>query len=209
MNVEKRDFDKEASAWDTPPRVKLAEDIAAEILKRVELSRRMDVLDFGCGTGLIALQLAPHVRSVTGADTSKGMLEVFQEKITAKGISNNKTLHLDLTDGAALLGPYHLIVSSMTIHHVRDVCALLKTFYQALLSGGRIAIADLDKEYGKFHSNNDGLFHFGFDREELARMFQEAGFTGVSSSTAAEVSKPTADGTERTFSVFLITGSKK
>jgi len=64
----------------------------------------------------------------------------------------------------------------MTLHHIKDVRGLLKRFHHALLPGGYIAIADLDKEDGRFHDNHDGVFHHGFDRDELGLLFAEAGF---------------------------------
>jgi len=41
----------------------------------------MKVLDFGCGTGLLSFFLQPYVGEITGIDTSKGMIEVFDKKI--------------------------------------------------------------------------------------------------------------------------------
>jgi len=208
LNSNKRDFDKEAETWETPPRIKLASDVAEVMLKQLKLTKDMDVLDFGCGTGLIALKFAPHVRSVTGADTSRGMLDVFQKKGEEKFLHNIKTSHLDLTHGGAVPGQYHLITSSMTLHHVQDTQKLLKKFYQALLPGGQVVLADLDEEGGLFHDNNDGVFHFGFDRKKLSYLFVEAGFTDVRSTTAARMNKPGPDGQDRMFNIFLITGQK-
>jgi ubiquinone/menaquinone biosynthesis C-methylase UbiE len=100
-----RDFDKEATKWDEKPaRVKLARDIGDAILRQVKLRPDMDVLDFGCGTGLVSLRVAPLVRSVTGADSSSGMLEVFREKADRDGLANVRTMHLEA--GAALSGSY-------------------------------------------------------------------------------------------------------
>ncbi len=67
MTIEKRDFDKAAPTWDQEPqRVKLASDVARAIAETAHPDRGMDVLDFGCGTGLLTLQLQPLVRSITG-----------------------------------------------------------------------------------------------------------------------------------------------
>ncbi len=81
-NVNVSRFDQESQAWDANPRrVKLSQDIARSILRYVPLSSEMDILDYGCGTGLVSLQVRPKVHSVTGLDNSKGMLEVFRKKI--------------------------------------------------------------------------------------------------------------------------------
>jgi predicted TPR repeat methyltransferase len=81
LKDDKRDFDKVAASWDTPMRVKLATDVAGAVSAEVRLATEMDVLDFGCGTGLLALQLQPYVRSITGVDSSQGMLDVLGSKI--------------------------------------------------------------------------------------------------------------------------------
>jgi len=96
MNVEKRDFDKEAARWDEhPARVKLAADIASAILKQIMLKPDMDVLDFGCGTGLLTLRMAPMVKSITGVDSSLGMINVLREKATKQRQTNVRVVQLD------------------------------------------------------------------------------------------------------------------
>ncbi len=209
MNTDKRDFDKEAATWETPPRVKLASDVAGTMLRQLQLSQDMDVLDFGCGTGLVTLPFNALVHSITGVDSSKGMLEVLENKVQKQQIKNITTHYLDLTTDDLVGEQYHVVVSSMTLHHVKDTQKLLEHFYGALLPGGQIAIADLDEESGLFHDNNDGVFHFGFNREKLAGLFVGAGFTDVQFMTAAQMKKTGEDGQDRVFDIFLVTGTKR
>ena len=205
VDTEKRNFDQEAANWDqVPGRVKVARDIAQSMIKEITLTPDMDVLDFGCGTGLLALALQPFVRSITGVDSSLGMLDVFKTKIKEQHLSNVKANYLDLDKGEVLTGSYHLIVSSMTLHHVKNISPLLKQFYSILLPAGLLAIADLDLDDGKFHSNNDGVFHFGFDRKSLHRMFIDERFRDVREQGAAQIEKPLGEGKPRLFSVFLM-----
>jgi 2-polyprenyl-3-methyl-5-hydroxy-6-metoxy-1,4-benzoquinol methylase len=131
MGSEKWDFDKEAASWDeNPRRVKLASDIAEAISKQNILAPDMDVLDFGCGTGLLALRLRPLVHSVTGMDSSQGMLDVLQKKIEAQNMTGIKTQYLDFERGDDVKGAYDLIVCSMTLHHVRKIGPLLDRFHK-------------------------------------------------------------------------------
>ena len=208
-NTKKRNFDQDASNWDQlPRRVKVAQDIAQSMIRVLSPTPYMDVLDFGCGTGLLTLALQPFVRSITGVDSSSGMLDVFETKIKEQHLSNVKANHVDLDNGDALTGSYHLIVSSMTLHHVKNISLLLNQFYSILLPAGRLAIADLDLDDGKFHSNNEGVFHFGFDRAKLRKTFTEAGFNNVQDISAAEVEKETLNKEVRQFTIFLLTGKK-
>jgi ubiquinone/menaquinone biosynthesis C-methylase UbiE len=209
MNPEKRNFDREAATWDQEPRrVKLASDIARAIAEEVKPSPEMDVLDFGCGTGLLTLALQPLVRSITGIDSSPGMLEVLKTKVASQKLPNVNIHCLDLEQGATLPGSYDLVVSSMTLHHIREIGPLLGQFYRLLRPTGHLCIADLDPDDGQFHGNNEGVFHFGFPQATLLKAFVEAGLSDVHYQTAARMSKPVAGGGERVFTVFLMTGRK-
>jgi 2-polyprenyl-3-methyl-5-hydroxy-6-metoxy-1,4-benzoquinol methylase len=204
-----KNFDQDAARWDEHPgKVKMAGDAAAAIMREVHLTAGMDVMDFGCGTGLLGLQLLPLVKSVTGVDSSQGMLAVLQNKIEVQGLSNVQTQFLDIARGESPSGMYHLIVSSMTLHHVPDTAALFKEWFALLHPGGQLAFADLDAEDGTFHSNNAGVFHFGFDRHQLTQLLHQAGFTDVHATTASSVSKVAEGGTPREYPIFLITATR-
>lgn len=80
------DFEKEATVWDVEPRrVKLAQDVAEAIIRELKPTQDLDVLDFGCGTGLVTLRLQPLVRSITGLDSSPAMLAVLRDKVEKQG----------------------------------------------------------------------------------------------------------------------------
>jgi len=209
MNTEKRNFDKDAPTWDHEPRrLRLANDVAGAIVEAVKPDRHMDVLDFGCGTGLLTLALQPLVRSITGIDSSRGMLDVLEGKVRSQNLANVKTRHVDLEKGDKLDGSYHLVVSSMTLHHIREVAPLLGQLCRLLRPAGHLCIADLEPDDGQFHSNNEGVCHFGFAQAELRQAFTGAGLTELRYQTAAKVPKPIAGGGERVFTVFLMTGRK-
>ncbi|MDZ7616843.1 MAG: class I SAM-dependent methyltransferase [Patescibacteria group bacterium] len=209
MATDKRDFDREAASWDEhPARIKLAKDVARAISEHVPLTPHMNVMDFGCGTGLLAIELLPRVLSVTGIDSSAGMLEVLRRKIADWNLPNLPAMLFDADRGDILAGAFDLVVSSMTLHHVRDLEPLFAQFFDVLTPGGSLAIADLDPDDGRFHEDRTGVFHCGFDRGMLRAVFASAGFEQVRDADAAEVVKPSADGELRPFSVFLMTGRK-
>jgi ubiquinone/menaquinone biosynthesis C-methylase UbiE len=209
MNTGKRNFDLDAGKWDEKPdRVKLARDTAQSIARQIVLTRQMDVLDFGCGTGLLTLHLQPFVRSITGVDSSPGMLNILKAKIAQMRLDNVHTLLLDTDKGGILRRSYDLVVSSMTLHHIQDLGPLFAQFFNVTKPGGYLGVADLDLDGGEFHEDNTGVFHSGFDRAAFSRIFTQAGFINVRDTTAAWVEKPSRSGQIRKFSVFLVTGQK-
>jgi cyclopropane fatty-acyl-phospholipid synthase-like methyltransferase len=152
-------FDQAAATWDLAERrVALAHAVTEAIAARVPLSREQSVLDFGCGTGLVTLELGPKVGTMAGADTSPGMLKTLAEKAKAQGLTLH-LLSLNTDWPTELGGPYDLIVSSMTLHHVPDVPALFHQFERHLQPGGQVALADLDEEDGSFHEDGVGYHH--------------------------------------------------
>jgi ubiquinone/menaquinone biosynthesis C-methylase UbiE len=209
--TEANHFDQSAAAWDAEPRrVKLAKAVGEAILRQVRPTHDMHVLDYGCGTGLLGLFLLPHVRSVTGVDSSPGMLRVLKDKIKSKGLRQMRTEKLDLQHDPIPEARYHLIVSSMVMHHVNQTDALLAAFYRMLLPKGYLAIADLDTEPGWFHDPEvaGSVFHHGFDRHNFIDRLCQAGFFDVRDVTAHVICKPIANGKIWEFAVFLVVGHR-
>jgi 2-polyprenyl-3-methyl-5-hydroxy-6-metoxy-1,4-benzoquinol methylase len=202
-------FDKDAASWDAKEyRIRLAGSVASAIRREVKLDTYMDLLDFGCGTGLVSLSLAGEVASLTGVDNSAGMLEVFREKASGMNLPNVHSLHLNLSEGDVLPFAYDLILSGMALHHVKDVTGLIRILFHALKPGGHLCIADLDPDQGLFHSDNTDIHHFGFERKMMMEFFRDAGFSQIRVSTAASLPRTGVDGIEREFSIFLVTGEK-
>lgn len=193
-------FDQAAATWDQADRrIVLARDVARAISQQLPLSKGMSVLDFGCGTGLVTLDLAPQVGSISGADTSTGMLKTLGEKAKATGIPV-RILPLDEAGTTDLGGPYDLIVSSMTLHHILDVPGLFQKFARQLRPGGSVALADLDEEDGSFHEEGVHIHHRGFRREFVQAWLKDAGFQEIHMETATTTRKEGKD-----YLVFLAT----
>jgi len=197
-------FDQKAKTWDDEPRrIQLTERLFAAIEKAVSLGSDRTALDYGCGTGLLTLALAPRVCHITGVDTSQGMLKVLAQKARISEINNVDCLQSDFSSDPLPAGPYDLITSAMTLHHVADTKALLQKFFSLLESGGRLAIADIDTEDGSFHGHPEGIHHLGFDRVDLAQQLARCGFEEIRFTTATQIEK-----NERIYPVFLVTAQK-
>ena len=209
MTETTRDFSKEAATWDDKPgRVKVAQAIAEAITGTAPITPDMTALDFGCGTGLLTLRLQPLVRSIVGVDSSPGMLQVLEQKSLQQGLKNVCWQLCDVEQRQMPPGAFNLITSAMTMHHIREIEPLLAWFFQALVPGGQLCLADLDLEDGLFHEDNAGVFHHGFDRAGLEGQVAAAGFTGIETKTATVIEKPAADGVLRKFPVFLLYAQK-
>ncbi|WP_031569734.1 class I SAM-dependent methyltransferase [Rheinheimera texasensis] len=184
-----------------PQRVDNVVAIGQAIKAQVALQRDMQLLDFGSGTGLLLQQIAPLVAKITAVDVSPSMNAQLRAKAPDIGCQL-EVLEQDLLK-TPLNRQFDGIISSMTLHHIADIPALLREFHRMLKPGGFIALADLDIEDGSFHTEDTGVFHCGFDRADITAKAQAAGFTQVQVVDASVVQKPQGQ-----YPVFLLTGRR-
>ncbi|MDD2837621.1 MAG: methyltransferase domain-containing protein [Sulfuricurvum sp.] len=196
-------FNNAAEHWDKGDlRQNIAHAVFQTISNRISLLSTMEIMDFGAGTGLLSFKIAQMVKEVVGVDLSEKMLEQLDNK-------NSDTLRVealchDICE-IPLEKKFNGIVSSMAMHHVEDTAALFEAFQLHLKRDGFVAIADLEAEDGSFHSHgNEGVFHFGFERDALRRTIEKAGFEHVRFHHAYTVEKET-----RNYPIFLVTAIKK
>jgi len=200
-------FDAIASSWDKEPRrVEMARAVAGAIVEAVPLTGEERALEFGSGTGLVTALVSPHVAHVMAADGSPGMLEILERKRQDLGLDNVETAQCDLSRELPK-GSFNLIYSSMTMHHIDDVPALLARLAKRLEPGGWLAVADLDAESGKFHGEAKGVAHHGFSRSDIENWLSAAGLTEIRLTTAYTVERETEEGVE-SFPLFLATARK-
>jgi predicted TPR repeat methyltransferase len=202
-------FDKAAAGWDQKQRrVEMAAKIAAAISSTLPLNKKMTALEYGCGTGLVGLALAPQLATLTAVDTSTGMLEVLAQKIKSEQITNVTPLRLDLSQ-ESLTDRFDLIFCAMTLHHIQEADHLLARFCDLLADGGYLAVADLQTEDGSFHdAEADGVMHHGFNPAELIVTLTKLGMKQVAVQEVHSLVKTNDAGVERAYPIFLLTGRK-
>jgi predicted TPR repeat methyltransferase len=100
----------------------------------LEPSRRLDVLDAGCGTGLCGALIAPFARRLVGVDLSEGMLAHAKEKNVYHAlIKAELSAHLRENSEA-----FDLIVSADTLVYFGDLKGVIAALAGALRPKGRL-----------------------------------------------------------------------
>lgn len=201
-NLSKDHFEQKAESYDSDvKRVSNVDNIANSILSCIPFNKNMHIMDFGSGTGLLLERVAPFVKKITAVDVSESMTKQLSDKIQNLDCEV-EILQLDLTK-TKLDMKFDGIISSMTMHHIKDTQAMFNDFYTMLNDNGLIAISDLDTEDGSFHTEDTGVFHFGFERTAFRDKAIAAGFKNVKIITASIDEKPHGK-----YPVFLLTGNK-
>ena len=177
-------FDKKAKDWDDNRRIQRSKVIAEKIIDYVNLQETFSGLEFGCGTGLISLNLYDKLGKITCIDTSSGMIKQLEDKVAEHNLDKITVTQLNINDDHDLKSEYDIIYSSMSLHHVTSLEETLQNFYDLLQDGGQLCIVDLDKEDGSFHSQESNfLGHNGFEQKELSQLLEQVGFNNVISET--------------------------
>lgn len=167
----KHDFNHKAETFDSPKNIFLAHLVCQAVEKQIGLLSDKEILDFGGGTGLLALPLAKQAKSVTLVDISERMLEQARLKTEEQEIRNLQLLEQDLLANP-LEQQFDLIVVSRVLHHMPDLDATLAMFYHHLRENGQVLIAD----FVKTDTN-----HHGFELPELETKLDQFSFSSIDS----------------------------
>jgi len=128
----------------------IAEKYAAQPVERpdafdrkIEITRALmkpgcEVLDVGCGTGSLALRLAPSAGRVHGLDCSKEMARIANKKAADQGVENVE-FHVGPFDESFSVfadGSLDGICAYSILHLVEDRSAALRQIFRLLKPGG-------------------------------------------------------------------------
>jgi ubiquinone/menaquinone biosynthesis C-methylase UbiE len=173
-------FDEKAKDWDKKQTTLDKTDACIDNLKKhLDFSKIKSILDYGCGTGLVGFALKDDSNEVLGLDSSNGMVEEFNKKAKDKNLKNIKAQKHDILHDNLPKNSFDLIISSMSLHHIENIELFFQKSFESLKNAGYICINDLDKENGTFHAkyNNEGVYHFGFSKDELINVCTKIGFS--------------------------------
>ncbi|MEM7121772.1 MAG: class I SAM-dependent methyltransferase [Pseudomonadota bacterium] len=94
------------------------------------------VLDYGCGTGTTACELANHVSEIEGIDISGRMIELSKEKAVANGVENVSFAQADIFDEGFSKSSFDVILAFNMLHTVPDPQRVMGRVHELLKPDG-------------------------------------------------------------------------
>ena len=94
------------------------------------------VLDYGCGSGTIAIQCACRVKEVQGIDYASGMIDVAKRKAAENRTENAGFMQATIFDSRLEKGLYDVVLAWGILHLVDDLPDVIKRIQELLKPGG-------------------------------------------------------------------------
>jgi predicted TPR repeat methyltransferase len=148
--------------------------LIVDVLRQVAVmpSEKWDILDLGCGTGMVGEALRPLARRLVGVDLSAGMLEIARQRNIYDELSEADML--DYLRGRS--GCFDVLTASDVLSYSGDLGEFFQCASQALQQGGVVVVAvEALSGGGNFRLNPTGRFSHSL--QYLRRVIESAGLT--------------------------------
>jgi ArsR family transcriptional regulator len=169
-------FTSAAGQWDRLRREMFGAHVDLSGLPAL-LDEEWVVGDLGCGTGQVALALAPFVHRVIAVDRSRAMLRAARQRLGAAKNVEVRSGELEALpiDDATL----DAAVISLVLHHAPDPTAVLTEAARVLCPGGRLLVVDMLEHERREYQQQMGHVWLGFGRTQMTEWLRGAGFDRV------------------------------
>lgn len=119
-------FKGRSKDWDNDSRLERSKKVAEKIDEIIGNEKYNSIMEYGCATGLIGLNLCDKFKKVTLMDSEKEMVEIVREKVRKYDKNNIFPIQIDLVNEAYKGDKFDLIYTSLTLHHIPDTEKIYK-----------------------------------------------------------------------------------
>jgi predicted TPR repeat methyltransferase len=138
-------------------------------------SKRFDILDLGCGTGLMGELLKPSIKTLVGVDLSSRMLEKASEKNAYTRLEKKDILEMIKKEKD---DSYDVIVSSDVFIYVGNLDLIFPEIFRLVRDDGSIVFSVEALEHtehkGDFYLHQSG--RYAHSLSYITRLAQESGY---------------------------------
>ena len=142
-------FEAAASRWwDPQGEMRPLHDLNPVRLEYVERSGRLegrDVLDVGCGGGLLAEAMARKGARVTGLDMAADLLEVAQLHALETGVAVNYLLESAEQHAVEHAARYDVVTCMEMLEHVPDPAQVIVALAALVRPGGHVFVSTINR----------------------------------------------------------------
>ncbi len=140
----------------------------------------LDVADFGCGSGILSLEMARWAKSVLAVDSNSQILAKARARAEGAGGGLSRRIRFVKDDLQALsqkARTLDLVVISQSLHHVEKPETVISEAARVLRPGGHLVVIELVPHKEKWVVDRLGHRWLGFEPEAVRGWMKDAGFT--------------------------------
>jgi len=137
-----KEFKRQAATLSAAP-VFSDSGVLKQIYRAVKPTKRMNLLDLGCGPGIVTAALAPDLREVVAYDLTPEMLDQARRRCAKAALKN-----IRFEVGRAEELPFEKesfdgVVTRLTIHHFLDPQRVINEVVRVMRPKGKLVVADV------------------------------------------------------------------
>lgn len=138
----KEEFKRQAETLSAAP-VFTDSEVLEKIQQAIKPTRMMNLLDLGCGPGIVTAALAPHVREVVAYDLTSEMLDQARQRCQKAGLRNVRFEPGRAEELSFEKESFDCVVTRLTIHHFLDPRQVMEEVARVTRPNGKVVVVDV------------------------------------------------------------------
>jgi ubiquinone/menaquinone biosynthesis C-methylase UbiE len=153
-----------------------SESVREKAYRTANIKKGQSAADIGAGTGFITEGLLNHGLSVIAVDQSPEMLMQLQRKFQYSNLNcrEGTAEHLPVKDQSV-----DKVFANMYLHHVEEPLTAIREMVRILKPDGQLIITDIETHTHEFLRTEQHDRWLGFELQEVAGWFVQAGLKHV------------------------------
>ena len=154
---------------------------ASDLIRLIRLNKDDVLADFGCGTGVFAVEASKVCKKVYAVDVSENMLKSAKEKAERAGAKNIEFHHSGFLNFDIKDSTLDIVTSTFSFHHLPDFWKFLalERIYKMMKGSGGLYIKDVILQQDNAITNIEAMIESqeelggDFLREDAEQHFRE------------------------------------
>ncbi len=198
-------FEQVSSEWDTLRQGFYGEEVREAVLKAARIGPHHTVLDVGAGTGFLTEGAAKIARRVIALDFSESMTG----EAIAKRLGKNVEFRIGNVERIPLADfAVDAVIGNMILHHCPRPEMAVKEMARVLVTGGRVALSDLQEHKHESLRKDHADLWLGFRMDYVREILERAELDEVRVETLGSCCSTGGEEEQVKIPMFLALGQK-
>jgi ubiquinone/menaquinone biosynthesis C-methylase UbiE len=199
-------FEVVSGRWDVLRKSFYGDEVRDAVLKAADIQTNDTVLDVGAGTGFLTEGAAKIARNVIALDFSEAMTEESRAKLGGGNVEFKigNAEQIPLHDSSV-----HAVIGNMILHHCLNPDVAIREMARVLLTGGRLALSDLQAHNYEFMRKEHADTWLGFDISHVRSLMDQACFDDIRVEALESCCSTTAVNGQVKIPMFLASGRRQ